>query len=98
MDWLYKMMDIMRPRKRAYELTFNKRDPHVQAVLMDLAVFCRANESVWHEDQRKTDVLIGRNEVWQRIQNHLNLTPAQLARLYSGQQLIDEPLGEDEND
>jgi len=77
-----KTVDFLRGRKHAYQLAFN--GPAGQDVLRDLAKFCRANETTWHEDASKRDVLIGRREVFLRIQEHLNLTSAQLAVLYSG--------------
>jgi hypothetical protein len=58
-------------------------------VLLDLAEFCRANESCYHEDARRHAVLEGRREVWLRIQTHIHLTPAQLMALYMGR----PPLG-----
>ena len=42
-------------------------------VLEDLAGFCRARESIFHKNTRAQDVLIGRNEVWKRIEEYTNL-------------------------
>lgn len=56
----------------AYKAVF--LGPNGQLVLRDLARFCRANDTVYHPEQRKTDVLIGRHEVWLRLQRFLNLT------------------------
>ena len=78
----HQALDFIRGRKRAYQLTFNSL--HAQAVLIDLATFCRANETCWHADPSKKDVLLGRHEVWLRIQQHLNLTSEQLTAIYSG--------------
>jgi len=78
-------MDFLRDRKRSFQLTFNLNQPADVAVLRDLAVFCRANEScVVPNDRDRTLLLEGRREVWLRIQQHLNLTPEQLFALYSG--------------
>ena len=55
--------------------------------LLDLAEFCRANESCFHEDPRMHAALEGRREVWLRIQEHLHLTPAQLMALRQGRPL-----------
>lgn len=75
-------LDFLRGRKRAYQLTFP--DPIRNEVLKDLAKFCRANITLYHKDQRLTDVAIGRQEVWLRIQQHLNLQPDQLYEIYNG--------------
>lgn len=74
--WL-KKFDFMRRRKAAYQ-----RIP--TDVLEDLAKFCRASETCFHEDQRKHAILEGRREVWLRIQNHIGLTPEQLMMLFDG--------------
>lgn len=56
-------------------------------VLVDLAEFCRANESCFHQDPRVHAALEGRREVWLRIQEHVHLTPAQLMALRQGRPL-----------
>jgi hypothetical protein len=77
-------MDFLRGRRRQYQLTF-KQTVWGQNVLADLAKFCRANETcVVPGDQRLTDVLEGRREVWLRIQNHIHLTDDQLYLLLTG--------------
>lgn len=73
-------------RKRAYQL-WNKG-----GMLLDLAEFCRANETTFHDDARHHARLEGRREVWLRIVQHLHLTDEQLMRLYAGQ-----PIALDEN-
>ena len=77
-----RAVDYIRSRKRTYQLAFGT--PAGQDVLMDLAKFCRANASTFHEDPRLHAVLEGRREVWLRIANHLNLTTDQLYALYMG--------------
>lgn len=90
---------FLRDRKRAYQLLFNPRNPAGMVVLQDLMQFCRAAESVYHPDSRKTDIAIGRHEVWLRIQQHLNLTETQLFALYNGNQVADVMLArKQEND
>lgn len=76
-----RTLDFLRVRKRAYLAAFP--DPKNNAVLKDLAKFCRANTSPYHPDVRKTDVLIGRQEVFFRITEHLQLQPHQLYELYN---------------
>lgn len=84
---IQKAWDYIRGRRQDYQLTFPRNSPSAQRVLQDLAKFCRANDTVYHEDQRLTDVLIGRQEVFRRIQNHLNLSSEDLYRLATGKQL-----------
>lgn len=71
------------------EVTLEQRQAAYQAIppdaLIDLAEFCRANESCFHEDPRIHAALEGRREVWLRIQEHIHLTPAQLMALRHGQ-------------
>lgn len=94
-DLLERFRDVFdrcRERKKAYQLSL--KSPAGQLVCQDLADFCRANETcVVPGDEHLTWVLEGRREVWLRIQQHLNLTPDQLATLYSGRTFIVE--GED---
>lgn len=86
---LEKVMEFIRTRQHAYKLVFRWDQPADQAVLQDLARFCRANEScAVPGDHDKTMMLEGRREVWLRIQQHLNLTPEQLFQLYGGNPTI----------
>jgi len=79
----HRTINFLRLRKRAYQLIFGSVAG--QAVLLDLAVFCRANETcVIPGDRDRTLILEGRREVWLRIQQHLNLSGEQLADLYNG--------------
>ena len=86
------IFDKCRTRKRAYCLSL--KSVAGQEVLLDLASFCRANETCIALDQqqrideRRTFVLEGRREVYLRIMEHLDLTPDQLATLYSGHTFI----------
>lgn len=74
---------LMR-RRYAYQTTF--KGPLADEVLRDLAQFCRANRSTFHEDARAHALAEGRREVWLRIANHLNMTPEQLWQLYDGRE------------
>lgn len=87
--------DFLRRRKVDYQLTFTS--PAGQGVLYDLAKFCRADENTYNPDPRLSDILVGRREVWLRIQKHLNLTPDQLYEIYAGRQLNPADLGDKEN-
>jgi hypothetical protein len=54
------------------------------AALADLARFCRAHGTCFGETDRDTYVLIGRKQVFDRITEHLHLSPERLLELYSG--------------
>ena len=73
-------------RQTAYRRAFNGAPGEV--VLQDLAKFCRANESTHHEDTHLTAIANGRREVWLRIQQHLKMSPDDLAGLLTGQPAV----------
>lgn len=76
-----KEQDFVISRQICYRQTFNKALPPVAAVLKDLANFCRANRSTFHENPSIQSRLDGRREVWLRIQQHLNMSPDELHAL-----------------
>lgn len=86
----WKTFDFLKRRRINYRLAANQ--PAFQELLIDLAQFCRANETCVVTDKNgriddaATKVLEGRREVWLRIQQHLNLTAQQLYSLYTGRQ------------
>lgn len=82
-DAIRKAKDFLFSRRQAYVAVFD--NPQGDKVLKDLAKFCRAHESTVHKDQRMTDILEGRREVWLRIQHHLKLKEDDLWELYGGQ-------------
>jgi hypothetical protein len=69
-------------RRHAYREVF--KGPLAEDVLKDLAKFCRAHESTFHVEQSAHALAEGRREVWLRIAYHLNLSPDDLWRLYTG--------------
>jgi hypothetical protein len=78
-----KLKEFLSGRKRSYQLAFGS--PAGQKVLMDLAVFCRANENAAVPgDDHRTWMAIGRREVWLRIQQHMNLNSDELYALFAG--------------
>jgi hypothetical protein len=83
--------DVDEAVMRAYKLAFGS--PAGQAVLMDLVPFCRALETCIAADKGKpvdrdrTMVLLGRHEVFLRIQKFLNLSYEQLFQLQTGQSI-----------
>lgn len=81
-ELIQKVKTFLTSRKRSYQFTFQENNVYAQAVLADLAKFCRANKTTFHKDDRASAVLQGRHEVWLRIQNYLNLSPDELWELY----------------
>lgn len=77
-----KLKTYLSDRQRAYQLTFSQE--HAKAVLEDLAKFCRANQSTFHQDARIHAVLEGRREVYLRIKEHLDLSPESFLARYGG--------------
>ena len=84
-DWeaRQRAIDALRLRKRGYQLAFSSQKEN--AVLKDLAQFCRADESCFHADARLHAVAEGRREVYLRIMQHLNKEPDELYALYTNQ-------------
>lgn len=78
---LDKLKYLLGRRASNYRHLFGKDNPAAYEVLVDLAAFCRANESTFHPDPRIHAMLEGRREVWLRIQSHLKLNDDELARL-----------------
>lgn len=75
-------LQILSERKKAYQLTFASTAA-ARAVVEDLQKFCRGTETcLVPGDHDCTYALLGRNEVWHRIRDHLDLTPDQLAERY----------------
>lgn len=69
-------------RRFSYRVAFE--GVHGDRVLRDLAKFCRAHQSTFHEDARVHAVMEGRREVWLRIQEQLQLNDEQLWERYGG--------------
>ena len=65
-----RLRDDTAELQKAYRIAFAGASG--EAVLADLARFCRANEPCFMENQRYHALLEGRREVWLRIQNELN--------------------------
>lgn len=75
MSLIEKAKDFFRSRQRAYQTVFDNNSLASEAVIKDLAKFCRANKTCFHEDARIHSNLEGRREVFLRIMEHLKLTP-----------------------
>ena len=71
-----KTREYLMRRRLAYHQVFT--GVYADVVLADLATFCRAQSSTHHTDPRVSALLEGRREVWLRIQEHLQLSEAEL--------------------
>lgn len=76
----------------AYNRVFDRKSPFTQQVLKDLANFCRAHDSTFHQDPRVHAVLEGRREVWLKIERMLNLSPDELYELHKVKEFKPEEL------
>lgn len=85
--FLERARGFLLSRRRAYRVAFDPETSSGRAVLEDLSRFCRAHDTAFHPDPRMHAVLEGRREVWLRIQQHLQLTEAQLWALYGRRDL-----------
>lgn len=72
-------LEIFDKRRRAYKDTFSH--PHAETVLADLKRYCRGGETTFDTDAQKSAFLQGRQDVFFRITDWLNLTDAQIAAL-----------------
>ena len=81
---LAKAWHYLTNRRRIVRDTIKLNTPGGQAFVSELARFCRVNEGVWDEDERRTHVLIGRQEVYHWLMQHLKLTPEQHFELANG--------------
>ena len=76
---------FLAQRQLAYQNKFgSKIDLDADIVLRDLAKYCRAGQTVFDVDPRVHALLTGRQEVWLRIQQHLNLPLDRLYDIYGG--------------
>lgn len=82
MELIDKARRFLSRRRTAYLTAFS--GPAVRPVLVDLARFCRARTSTFHQDARLHALQEGRREVWLRIQEHLNLSDTEIWNLYNG--------------
>lgn len=77
---------FLKGRAGSYRRVFNKESRDSQAVLSDLAKFCRASKSTAHIDPHMAARLDGRREVFLRIAEHLNMSTEELYQRYNGKE------------
>jgi len=80
---LERAKEFLVTRGQAYRQTF--KGIYAERVLIDLARFCRANESTFAPDPRAEGILQGRREVWLRVSKHLNLSEDELQAYFNPQ-------------
>ena len=73
-----KARALLRDRQVSYQHALGGAPG--QAVLEDLAWFCRADQTTFHPDPRVHALMEGRREVWLRIKEYLDLSPEDLLR------------------
>jgi len=76
------MLDLLRGRKKAYQVMFKPDGVIGNEAMIDLAKFCRLGGVGWTDNALMQSRLIGRHEVFNRIAQHLHLEPEHLAALY----------------
>lgn len=70
-------------RQLAYKRMFaNLVQEDREIIEKDLAWFCMGGHAVFHENERVHVLLTGRQEVWQRIQDHIGLSLEDLFAKY----------------
>lgn len=82
---VYKQQAMLRARKEAYIRLFSDHpiDGDATVVLADLRRFCRGGQTPWADDARLHALLTGRNEVFNRISQHINMSFDDLWELLS---------------
>jgi len=81
-DKIQALKNFLQTRAQAYRLTFGVESS--KKVLVDLSIFCKAEETTTHRNRDMSLILQGRREVWLRIRKHLNLTDEELWKIYHG--------------
>lgn len=82
-DVIDSTFSYLRDRRRAYNLLFMNTEP-ANIVMRDLIEFSHWGEGPARPTNEETWRLIGRQDVVRRIQQHANLTDAQLFNLFNG--------------
>ena len=76
-----KFNNVFFKRKQAYRRVFNPDSPDVQIVLADLQKVCRGRGTKYMGDVYQTHIMIGQNNIWERIQSYINIPDSTLAKL-----------------
>ena len=78
----YRAMALVGFRKKVYKMAFTPAAG--KEVLRDLAKFCHVRAAPFHPDERRNDILVGRQEVFWRIANFLYLSEEEIYNLLDG--------------
>lgn len=70
--------------------------PHEARI--ELARFCSAFKSCFHDDPRRHALMEGRREVWLFLEQHWEMTPEQLAEIYRSAGITVTKLQGDDDD
>lgn len=77
-----KALDLIRYRRQGYQLTFGVGNQMADIVLADLARFCRAGKSAFDPNPQIHALISGRQEVYTRIADHINMSEVELYDLF----------------
>lgn len=82
----------MREVSKAYRMVFNS--PGAKSfVVPDIMEFCGVGLPL-PLDPAKAQRVAGKQDVWNRIQQHLNLTEAEMYAIQQGHPIVKQPVGE----
>lgn len=77
------LVQKLERRQQAYVRMFANLAPEDREIVeKDLAWFCMGHSAVFHENERVHVLLTGRQEVWQRMQDHKRLSLDDLIAKY----------------
>lgn len=79
-------VEFLTGRKAAYCHIFPPDSRAAEIVIRDLGAFCRAGQTCIAPTDRETYVLLGRQEVFLRIAQNVNMSITELYQLYGGPQ------------
>jgi len=84
---MFSLLDRILRRRSHYRQAFRTDNPSAAFVLADLRRFCKVDQPAivigqnGQTDIYATGMMAGRQEVFMRIQQHLNLSDSQLMKL-----------------
>lgn len=86
-EYYQRLIDKLRLRSRAYRVVFNPALGETKVVLKDICKFAHLHDTPYQPDEKLTYVMIGRQEMAQRIIRHLQLQPDALYALLDGREV-----------
>ena len=76
-----EQLEMITERKRAFQLAF--KSPAGEAVMRELAKYCRVYSTTAHETPNLTFVFEGRRQVYLRIQQYLESSVESLHEMFN---------------